>query len=87
MLAQQNEAQNLLAADRDMSLKKMTALTVRIKAVKVIEFTGGDVLPDLNGFLFPEVAELEKYVGQSADLLIRAQELHDRLRWQLSGLP
>ena len=79
MLAQQNEAQNQLAADRDMSLKKMTALTVRIKAVKVIEFTGGHVLTDLNGFLFPEVAELEKYVGQSADLLIRAQELHDRL--------
>ena len=60
-------------------MKKLTALTLRIKAIKVMEFTGGVVDTNLNGFLFPEVAELEKCLGTAADILINAQEKYDRL--------
>ena len=48
-----------LAKQRDEYMKKLNVLTLRIKAVKIIEFNGGEIDTSLNGFLFPEVAELE----------------------------
>ena len=79
MLAKKNAEAGQLAKQRDEYMKKLTALTLRIKAIKVMEFTGGVVDTNLNGFLFPEVAELEKCLGTAADILINAQEKYDRL--------
>jgi|EP00945_MAST-04E_sp_MAST-4E-sp1_P008782 hypothetical protein len=79
MLAQQTAEQGQLAVQKTEGFKKMTALTLRIKAVKVIEFVDGVVDTNLNGFLFPEVQELEKHVGQAADLLLHSQEVYERL--------
>ena len=79
MLAKKNAEAGQLAKQRDEYMKKLNVLTLRIKAVKIIEFNGGEIDTSLNGFLFPEVAELEKCLGKAADLLINAQEKYDRL--------
>ena len=77
MLAKKNAEAGQLAKQRDEYMKKLNVLTLRIKAVKIIEFNG-EIDTSLNGFLFRS-RRIGKMLREAADLLINAQEKYDRL--------
>lgn len=73
------QASEGLAAQRDTSLKLLESTKARLKAVKITEFGEAVVELSLNGFLYPETRELERYVGLAMDMETAAQERADRM--------
>jgi predicted lactoylglutathione lyase len=78
MQGHHDEAEQL-GGRRDACRRKLRAAMTMFNEVKVIEFKEAVMEVSLNGFLYPEVVDLEQAVAKVADLLSSVEERSQRM--------
>ncbi len=68
-----------LGGQRDTCKRDLRAASARLDAAKIIEFKDAVVEKSLNGFLYPEVRELEACVRRANDLLVMVEDRAARM--------
>ena len=63
-----------LGAQRDSCKRDLRATAASLDAVKIVEFKDAEVEKGLNGFLYPEVRDLEACVRRANDLLVMVED-------------